>query len=423
MDMIKNVPVLRFPEFSGDWEVKLYGEIYSFYSTNSLSRDKLNYDNENVKNIHYGDIHTKFNTMFNIKNEYVPFINSDVNLSKIKKESYCLNGDLVIADASENYDDIGKTMEIINLNDEKVIAGLHTFLARPNNYDMALGYAGYLLQSWKVRKQIMTIAQGTKVLSLSTSRLAKINLNLPQFKEQTKIANFLTQIDSKIGQLSKKKQLLERYKKGVMQNIFSQALRFKDDNGNAYPDWEVKKLELIATFHRGGGLSKSDLDNKGSNECIHYGELFTLYNEVINIVNSKTNKNEGVKSKVGDILMPSSDVTPQGLGKASVLMKSNVLLGGDINIIRSNERINSIFLSYLINYDKNKVIRLVTGTTVKHIYTKDLKVIVVNFPSSFKEQTKIANFLTELDQKINLVEKQLNGTKDYKKGLLQQLFV
>lgn len=88
--------------------------------------------------------------------------------------------------------------------------------------------------------------------------------------------------------------------------------------------------------------------------------------------------------------MPSSYVTPQGL--ASALMKDGVLLGGDINIVRSNENINSVFLSYLINFDKNKVIRLVTGTTVKHIYTKDLKTISITFPSSIKEQGKIVVF-------------------------------
>ena len=231
---MSNIPKLRFKEFSGEWEEKNYGDIYSFYSTNSLSRDKLNYDIGDVKNIHYGDIHTKFKTMFNIQNEKVPFVNNEIDLSKIKEESYCLKGDLVIADASEDYNDIGKTMEIINLNNEKVLAGLHTFLARPNKYDMALGFTGYLLQSWKIRKQVMTIAQGTKVLSLSTGRLSKVKLNLPTLPEQIKIASFLTSVDKKIDLLTQKEKLLKDYKKGIMQKIFSQEIRFKADDGSEF---------------------------------------------------------------------------------------------------------------------------------------------------------------------------------------------
>lgn len=203
-----------------DWEEKKYNEIYSFYSTNSLSRDKLNYEKGNVKNIHYGDIHTKFKTIFDIENENVPFVNLELDISKIKEESYCLLGDLIIADASEDYKDIGKTIELINLNNEKLIAGLHTFLARPNKYDMALGFAGYLLQSWKIRKQVMTISQGTKVLSLSTSRLGNIKLDIPSKEEQQKIANFLSSLDKKIEATKKQKQKAQEFKKGLLQQMF-----------------------------------------------------------------------------------------------------------------------------------------------------------------------------------------------------------
>ncbi|MEA2092277.1 MAG: restriction endonuclease subunit S, partial [Campylobacterota bacterium] len=242
MSTMMNVPQLRFSEFSGEWEEKKYGDIYSFYTTNSFSRDNLNYESGEVKNIHYGDIHTKFSTMFRLEDEYVPFANSELNLSKIKEDSYCQDGDLVIADASEDYADIGKTIELIDLNNEKVLAGLHTFLARPNKYDMALGYTGYLLQSWKVRWQVMRESQGTKVLSLSTKRLSNVILTIPQKQEQEKIASFLSSVDTKIEQLTSKAKLLQEYKKGVMQKIFSQEIRFRDDDGSEYPGWVEKKL-------------------------------------------------------------------------------------------------------------------------------------------------------------------------------------
>jgi len=119
---------IRFTDDNGqaypDWEEKRLGDILRFLSTNSLSRDKLNYDAGEVLNIHYGDIHTRYRANFHFDNEHVPFINEDVDLSRISKECYCQNGDLVVADASEDYKDIGKAIEIINTHGKKILAGL-----------------------------------------------------------------------------------------------------------------------------------------------------------------------------------------------------------------------------------------------------------------------------------------------------------
>jgi type I restriction enzyme S subunit len=204
----------------GNWEEKKYKDIYTFYSTNSLSREKLNYESGDVKNIHYGDIHTKFLTLFKLDNEIVPFINDDIDLSKIKDSSYLQEGDLLIADASEDYKDIGKTIEVVDLSNQKVITGLHTFHARPNKHKMAKGFAGYMLQIWEVRSQVMKIAQGTKVLGLATSRLGEVELSIPCLEEQTKIANFLSELDTKIEVLSKSIENTQSFKKGLLQQMF-----------------------------------------------------------------------------------------------------------------------------------------------------------------------------------------------------------
>ncbi|KAB8155441.1 restriction endonuclease subunit S [Kordia sp. TARA_039_SRF] len=215
---------LRFKDDDGNefpkWEEKKYKDIYTFYSTNSLSRNKLNYEVGKVKNIHYGDIHTKFSTLYDITKELTPYINNDIDLSKIKEENYLKNGDLLIADASEDYNDIGKTIEVVNLNKEKVISGLHTFHARPNKYKMALGFAGYLVKDWSVRKQVMKIAQGTKVLGISTSRLGNIKLTIPSLEEQTKIATFLSTIDKKITLVDTQIENTQQFKKGLLQQMF-----------------------------------------------------------------------------------------------------------------------------------------------------------------------------------------------------------
>jgi len=202
-NITKNMPELRFPEFSGEWEEKKLGELFSFFATNSFSRDDLNYEIGEVKNIHYGDIHTKFRSLFNITKENVPFINKEI-LNKKIEINYCKEGDIVIADASEDYEGVGKAIELVELNNEKVVAGLHTLMARPINNMFIIGFIGHMMKSFNIRYQIKMIAQGTKVLSISSKRMKEIILNIPSFLEQQKIAAFLSAIDKKIEIVDKK---------------------------------------------------------------------------------------------------------------------------------------------------------------------------------------------------------------------------
>ncbi|RYX86945.1 restriction endonuclease subunit S [bacterium] len=216
--------VLRFKADDGkaypNWESKKLGDVYTFKTTNSFSRENLNYESGEVKNIHYGDIHTKFKSLFDIEKETVPFINSNISIKRIGEVNFCKEGDLVFADASEDYADIGKCIELINLNNEKLLAGLHTLLARPDLSKLSIGFGGYVMKSESVRKQIMEIAQGSKVLSISVSRLSGININIPQKEEQIRIANFLSAIDEKINQTQTQIQQTEQYKKGLLQKMF-----------------------------------------------------------------------------------------------------------------------------------------------------------------------------------------------------------
>lgn len=253
--------------------------------------------------------------------------------------------------------------------------------------------------------------------------LKQLEVSYPEENEQQKVASFLSKIDQKISLLSKKHELLIQYKKGVMQKIFNREISFKDKDGKDFPEWITVRLEEIANFFRGGQLAKSHLDINGHRKCIHYGELFTIYSETILEVKSRTNISDGFIGKSGDIVMPSSDVTPDGLARASCLMIDNVILGGDMNIIRPNKNICSPMLSYLLNFDKKKVIELVSGTTVKHIYIKDIKNIQITIPNSVDEQSAISSFLIKLDKDIEIIKSKLELTKQYKQGLLQQMFI
>lgn len=202
----------------GEWEEVKFSDIFNFHQTNSYSRALLAEHGE-IMNIHYGDIHTKFSMLFDVNKESVPFLNDEVDTSKIAKQQFLNVGDLVIADASEDYKDIGKSIEVISLNNQKVVAGLHTYIARPVK-PFALGFCGYMMQTFPVREQIKKLATGISVLGISKSNLGKVELSIPCLEEQTKIANFLSSIDQKIEVVAQQIEQAKQWKKGLLQNMF-----------------------------------------------------------------------------------------------------------------------------------------------------------------------------------------------------------
>ena len=415
----QNRPQLRFHEFDGEFEKTKFGKLYSFQTTNSLSRDKLNYEGGNVYNIHYGDIHTKFQPHFYLRNENVPYINGDVDLSKIKAELYCKTGDIIIADASEDYADIGKSIELIDIDNVKILAGLHTLLARPISEKIVVGFTSYLLKSWTLRKQIMTIAQGSKVLSLSTGRVSNLELNIPTLPEQQKIASFLSAVDEKIQQLSRKNELLEQYKKGVMQQLFSGKLRFKNENGEDYADWEEKKLGDIGSIISGLTYSPDDINEDG---------ILVLRSSNVQNRRLSFEDNVYVKTsafnpvKLNDILICVRNGSKHLIGKNAIIDKetAGVAFGAFMSVYRSKYNLY-IFHYFDTDEYKNEVHKNL-GATINSINGSDLKKFKIPFPC-IEEQKKISNFLSSIDVKIESTSQQINQMQSFKKGLLQQLFV
>jgi len=144
-----------------------------------LSRDQLNYDAGTIKNIHYGDIHTKFQARFRVSNEYVPYVNREVPNDSFNGDDFCEEGDIVLADASEDLNDVGKAIEIVSLDGQPVVAGTHTILATRHEDEPIVGFGGYLFQSAAVRAGIHKEAQGAKVYGISANRISTIPVPLP----------------------------------------------------------------------------------------------------------------------------------------------------------------------------------------------------------------------------------------------------
>lgn len=416
--MERNVPKLRFKGFNDEWENKKLGEFLTFYSTNSFSRDCLNYENGDAQNIHYGDIHMKFPTILDTEKYNIPYINSDINISKYSEESFCKDGDLVIADASEDYADIGKSIEVCNIGNKKILAGLHTILARDNKLVTVNGFKGYMMQSESVRKQVKVLAAGAKVLGISKSNLEKVNVKLPSLQEQERISNFLTKVDKIIEKQDEKVKNLEKYKKGMMQKIFSQEIRFKDENGEEYPEWEEARLNNVLS-----------ISEKIKTEIIEKDKLLTVK---LHMQGIKVNKNVDTlnigatvyyKRKAGQFIYGKQNFFNGAFGIVPEEL-DGYLSSGDIPALNINR--DRIIPEYLINYIGRtefykKTENLSSGTGSKRIHEKTLLEIVINIPC-VAEQERIANFLSNIDLVIDKENKKLEELKRWKKGLLQQMY-
>jgi len=411
MSEVTNIPQLRFPEFSDEWEEKKLGDVTSWSSGGTPSKAVPHYWNGKIPWISASSMKGKY------------FIDSKLKItleglkagSKLAPKNSILllvRGSMLfkkipfgLAETDVAFNQDVKCLKVLG---ESTFDFIYYWFCHSENH---------LLN--------MVTGTGIGAGKLETSYVQLMNVNIPEFLEQEKIAAFLTTVDNKIEQLSKKQELLKEYKKGLMQQIFSQATRFKANDGSDFPDWEEKKLGDLFSGIKGQGLSKGNITIDGLNKCILYGELYTTYPEVIKNVVSRTNSDDGVKSKAGDLLVPCSTTTTGiDLADVTAINEDNVSLGGDISILRLKKDGNSVFFAYyLTHYKKFDLAKYGQGSTIVHLYYSHFKKIDLKFPSSVEEQTKIANFLSSIDNKIEQVGKQLVESKQFKKALLQQMFV
>ena len=305
---------------------------------------------------------------------------------------------------------------------EGIVSPAYTVLS-PNTNQHS-GFWGFYFKTQGILQSFQRNSQGltSDTWNLKYSALSKIKLFIPNKEEQQKIASFLSSVDTKIEQLGKKKVLLEQYKKGMMQKLFSQEIRFKDERGNDYPNWEEKLLGDISKLSKGKGISKTDVKEDGTVKCIRYGELYTRYGETISNVLSSTNVpiSELVLSQKNDVIIPASGETALDIASAACITVEGVALGGDINIIRCQQ--NGTFLAYYLISKKIDIARLAQGVSIIHLYSAQLASLNLRIPSK-QEQQKIADFLSAIDKKIELVAAQLEQARTFKKGLLQQMFI
>ena len=401
MSEVVHTPQLRFPEFSGAWNTHSIGKIGTFFSGGTPASSNKDYYSGTIPFIGSGKISSE-----SVK-QHITQEALDSSSAKIVNE-----GDLL-------YALYGATSGAVALSKINGAINQAVLCIRTNENK-------FFLKTWleKNKERILgTYLQGGQG-NLSAQIVKSLKLNLPTKPEQQKIAAFLTVVDNKIEQLSKKQELLGEYKKGLMQQIFSQAIRFKADDGCDFPDWEEKKL---------GGMIDIVVDNRGKTppvvkernipliEVNAIGSKSIDYKKVSKFVTPETFKNWFRKYlNNGDILFSTVGQT----AVCSIYFDSvKAAIAQNIVGLRFSSE-DFKFMYYLLTERKNnhKFKRIEMGAVQPSVKVSQMIHIDFKIPS-FPEQQKIANFLSSIDNKIEQVGKQLRESKQFKKALLQQMFV
>jgi len=280
------------------------------------------------------------------------------------------------------------------------------------------------------RKNALENSTGSTRRRIGLDELKKLPVIYPCLSEQTKIANFLTAVDEKITQLTQKHDLLTQYKKGVMQQIFSQELRFKDDDGEDFPEWEEKELRTLCDLIT-KGTTPTSVGHEFKNSGINFIKIESLeadgklIKEKLGFIDADAHaKLFRSQLKLYDLLFSIAGA----LGRVAIV--TDEFLPANTNqalaIIRLSEgqSLDTKYVFYTLTNDRIK--KLIESISVQlaqaNLSLKDIGDFVIELPC-IKEQTKIANFLTAIDDKITATQAQLHAVKQYKHGLLQQMFV
>jgi type I restriction enzyme S subunit len=390
----QRVPAMRFNEFDGDWNLKELKEICSFFSGGTpTSTDKTLYSGD-IPFIGSGNIYdSKVSNYITEK----ALNNSSAKLVEVGDLLYALyganSGEVAI---SKMYGAVNQAILCIRTKSEKI--------------DFV--YSLLFLNKEKIVTKYLQGGQG----NLSANIIKNLKYHFPSLPEQQKIASFLAAVDEKIQQLTKKKALLADYKKGVMQQLFSGQLRFKDENGKDYPDWEEKRLGEIVSISSGISPSSYELKEEGSIPFLKVEELNNC---------SKYQLISRFYAEQGRNIVPKGSVVFPKRGAAILNNKVRItavdaFMDSNLMALQVDKDSDNEFLYYFLI--KKQLFKIADTSTIPQINNKHIEPYPIRLPS-LPEQQKIATYLSGIDTKIEAVNTQITQTQTFKKGLLQQLFV
>ncbi|ESU31879.1 hypothetical protein G3A_14260 [Bacillus sp. 17376] len=417
-----NAPKLRFKGFNDEWKLTLLSNLMSF--SNGINADKDSYGHGR-----------KFINVLDILNnnsiKYDDIIGSVFVSQKVEQTNKVEYGDLLFLRSSETRDDIGKSSVYLDKNEFALYGGFVIRGKRQKEYNPY--FLKLNLESPGIRHQISSKAGGSTRFNVSQSILSSVEVSLPSQMEQEKIADFICHLDKKMQLQKEKIELLKEKKKGFIQKIFNQELRFKDENGKEYPEWQFKKLGEIGEFK----TSSVDKVIKNSEEQVYLLNYMDVYNhKVVNINNYRTLTKNSASSqqivtnnlKKGDIIFTPSSETPEDIGHSIVIPTDLPNTVYSYHLIRfrpyKSAQLDIKYSHFFCNTDlvRKQIIKHATGSTRFTVSKENFSNILVPLPSK-KEQQNIAEFLMLLDKQIKNEKERLTVLGVQKQAFMRNMFI
>ena len=422
--MVRKLKHTEIGDIPVDWELQTFDETFRVISNNTLSRENLNNRGGAVRNIHYGDILTKFPEVLDCSEDEIPFVN---DLSLLSSSTQLLqDGDIVVADTAED-ETVGKVIEVQNLGDSKLVAGLHTIPCRVKKGDFAPGWLGYYMNSDLFHNQILPYITGIKVSSISKGAISETLILVPPFDEQEKIVQSLNKIQLLMTAETKVVNKIKLVKNGCLSKMFPQ----KDDT---VPEirlpgfteaWEQRKLGELGSLKNGMNFSKEamghgfpfiNLQNIFGNNVIDVNKL-----ELADATEKQLLEYSLLK---GDVLFVRSSVKLEGVGEAALVPETleNTTYSGFIIRFRDEYGLNNDFKKYIFGTQKvrNQIMAQATNSANKNISQGVLENLTFEVPS-FDEQAKIGEHFSNLDHLITLHQCKCDKYSNIKKGMMSDL--
>ena len=417
--MVRELKHTEIGDIPVDWELQTFDETFRVISNNTLSRENLNNCGGAVRNIHYGDILTKFPEVLDCNEEEIPYINE---LSLLSSSTQLLqDGDIVVADTAED-ETVGKVIEVQNLGDSKLVAGLHTIPCRVKKGDFAPGWLGYYMNSDLFHNQILPYITGIKVSSISKGAISETLILVPPFDEQEKIVQSLNKIQLLMTAETKVVNKIKLVKNGCLSKMFPQ----KDDT---VPEmrlpgfteaWEQRKLSEISDVRDGTHDSPSYLNDghpfvtskNVKDGYINYDDIKYISDEDFEAINKRS------KVDVNDILMGMIGT----IGNLALIRTEPDFAIKNVALIKDTKQVSYMYLYHYLQSSstERQLLSGLDGGTQKFVSLKNIRELNIMVPSE-AEQLKVGNFIESLDHLITLHQCKCDKYSNIKKGMMSDL--
>lgn len=424
--MVRELKHTEIGDIPVDWELQTFDETFRVISNNTLSRENLNNRGGAVRNIHYGDILTKFPEVLDCSEDEILFVN---DLSLLSSSTQLLqDGDVVIADTAED-ETVGKVTEVQNLGDSKLVAGLHTIPCRVKKGDFAPGWLGYYMNSDLFHNQILPYITGIKVSSISKGAISETLILVPPFDEQEKIVQSLNKIQLLMTAETKVVNKIKLVKNGCLSKMFPQ----KDDT---VPEmrlpgfteaWEQRKVSEIAIEKLSNGIMNNQSDDETGVKHINVINMYDtdkIHPEKLTFSNYDEKAVKKCNVGFGDIFLTRSSLKPEGIAEANVLLDSGRFVYDDhlIRLKVNKEKYDPFFVKLNLsgNAFKRQFIVRAKTTAFTTIGQEDISECLGFFPKK-EEQQQIGEYFMTLDHLITLHQRKCDKYSNIKKGMMSDL--